>query len=314
MLTDPEIATDTPQTPTEQPVSDFVKGDAYRKLPRDARTWIIKSVLPVGGLLNLYGLPKEGKSFAALQLAAAVANPDVDEWLSLPVVSHGQVCYLQVDTPRSVWADRLDSCTAAGLDLSRVWFADTEQAPYPFNILNPEHANWLETQCMRVGLNSYGDLIIIDVIREVHDGDENDSGVMKQVVNRLVQVTRPAAICFVSHARKPNMAMPGKVRDDLTGDNRGSGYVAGRMDCIMKITPKRLTFKGRAIDKTSIPMHQGDAGLWVVDNLDTGHALKQVVEDKALKSLRAKARRLAELTGKTEEACRSLIRCELGVH
>jgi len=239
----------------------FQRGQDYLALPRDPQPWIIEKLLPLGGLTNLYGTPKAGKSFAALGIAHAVADPMCEEWLGFKVRKHGRVAYLQVDTPRSEWGRRLDQIVRNGYDLSDVYFADKIIAPYPFNILEPSHGDWLHKQIAAVDPM----LVIVDTLREVHGGDENDSTVMRNVIANLVKACgEHRAILLVSHSRK---GLAGATRNlgegddsnDLMNDNRGSGYVPGRMDSVVKLTPRTLTFKGRATDQGSLRVQQAHA-------------------------------------------------------
>jgi RecA-family ATPase len=288
----------------EQPrTSGFVTGSVYRTLPRAPETWVVEHVVPIGGLLNLYGAPKLGKSFAALQLAIAVAS-EQPEWLGFQVALWGPVCYLQLDTPRTLWADRIDQLEAGGIDVSRVHFADTEQAPYPFDILSEESFVWLKQQIFEIKPV----LVVIDTLRELHAGDENDSQQMKNVISALVAATRPSALCLVSHSRKDNMSLPEGQRESLMNDNRGSGYVAGRMDTIMRVSKKTLTYQGRTIEEKRLKIKRTNLGLWEIDNAELEHMIQSVVQDRSMTSLLQRAERLAELTGRTVGSCRGLLR------
>jgi hypothetical protein len=124
------------------------------------------------GLLNIFGHPKQGKSFLSLQFADAVSNPDVHSILGFPVKTHGPVLYLQLDTPRGLWTDRYEgSFRAAGVRLSGVLSADSLMVPYPYDIL-AEGGDWLRAAC------EYHKpvVVIVDTLREIHGGDENDAG------------------------------------------------------------------------------------------------------------------------------------------
>ena len=210
------------------PVSD------YLALPRNAVSWVVEDILPTGGLLNIYGKPKSHKSFLALQIAQAVADPNIKEVAGFPVHQHGKVAYLQVDTPRGLWADRLIRWFP---DMQQgVALADAEVVPYPFNILG-DGFKWLKDSvaaCQPL-------VVFIDTLREIHIGDENDSSHMQLVVNTLASACKPAAVVMLSHARK-NSAEGGFA---LMDENRGSGYVAGRMDAVVYLSKEKLTYQTR---------------------------------------------------------------------
>lgn len=242
-----------PQTEKPVPTTYFVPADAYLNLPRAPQPWVIDKLLPVGGLINLFGKPKCGKSFLALSLAKAIVNGEPD-WCGYPISLPGSVAYLQIDTPREEWADRLGRVTLSTTGAHRLWIADMYQVPeFPFNILNPQQTEltWLKQSI--ASINPV--LTVIDTLREVHSGDENDSTTMRNVVGSLVDACRPSAILLLSHARKDSM-LTATGDDDMMDQGRGSSYVAGRMDVVMKLTQKRLMFKGRAMGQTIESVYQ----------------------------------------------------------
>lgn len=308
-------------TPSQAVVAEgnhitVLNGDAYRALPRTPETWIVEHLLPTGGLFNLYGAPKGGKSWGALQLAVAIASGD-GEWLTFPVHTHGPVLYLQLDTPRSLWAARLDAIAALGMDLSNVYFSDIGTMPYPFDILTEQTTyntvGKITTFPCQAWLRAQVDaikpvVVIIDTLRELHKGDENDSGQMANVMSALVAATSPSAVCLISHSRKENLALPENERENLLQDNRGSNYIAGRMDGIMRVSNKRLLYQSRTIDKHLLKCKRIEPGLWMVDRADEEAHIRAVLGDKTLLSISDRAEVLSTRTGKSIEACRSLLR------
>lgn len=234
----------------------FVPSQDYLGLPKSPQKWVIEKLIPVGGLVNVFGKPKTGKSFLALGMAQAIVCGDAD-WEGYPIHTHGSVAYLQIDTPREEWSDRigrLDLTPATGHDL---YIADMWQVPqFPFDVLDPQQTGykWLKDQIASM----QPVLTIVDTLREVHGGDENDSTVMRNVIANIVAACRPGAIMLLSHARKDSI-LTANGDDDMMDQNRGSSYVAGRMDVLIKLTQKRMMFKGRA----------------------TGQIVENIVQDKA---------------------------------
>lgn len=257
----------------------FVNAESYLALPRDPQQWVIQHLIPVGGLTNIYGKPKAGKSFAALGMAHAV-SADEPEWLGFAVMKHGPVAYLQIDTPRGEWAFRILKMKEAGLDISNMFVADMSLAPFPFDILDTTKQEWLRQQMDTLKPV----LVIIDTIRELHGSDENDSTAMRNVVTSLVAACRPAAVVLLSHSRKDNM-FTAAGGDDLMSDARGSSYVAGRMDVVIKMTTNGkhasgMTYKGRSVGQGRVVVKQSeDTGLILLDGDDAQYwvTLKQTV-------------------------------------
>lgn len=181
--------------------------------------------------MNLYGKPKTGKSFASMGMGLAIANGE-KEWNGFSVETQGRVAFLQIDTPEGEMFDRLQNVKNAGYDVSNIYLADLTIAPYPFNILLPQHKAWLRQQMREIDPV----LVFIDTLREAHEGDENNSQDMKKVINALVDVCHPAAIGLISHSRKDNAQSSMQAESDIMDEGRGSGYLPGRMDTVFRFT------------------------------------------------------------------------------
>jgi hypothetical protein len=233
----------------------------------------------------LYGDPKVGKSYAALQLAEAISNGD--HWLGFGT-NAGKVVYLQFDTPRNVWQERV---------------SDLQKKSGAF--VTPFHYIRLRDALQAISPA----LVIFDTLRESHSSDENDSTQMQEAVSALVACCQPAALCLISHARKP-------VQDQdftLMGDNRGSSYVVGRMDAIVRFTKKSCRVAGRSIEEHSIDLERLDNGFWAESSEGDYHILS-VVLDPQFTSIKAAAESLSKRLNKPEEACRGVIRRYLTAH
>ena len=281
----------------------FVGVDDYLQLPRERETWLLKPLIPTSGAALLYGDPKVGKSYMGIQLALALSGQSPD-WLGFPVGQVGKVLYLQLDTPRSVWAVRFLEMIHRGklqYDSSRLLLADRESiAFYPFDILQPLHMKYLRDIIQIHNPTA----VIVDTLREAHSGDEDSSTVARNVIGNLVGATHPAALIVISHGRKPNPDMD----KDLLADHRGSSYITGRMDAIMRLTKSRLYYTGRSIEAGDIRVQRVDNGLWQPILDETGPIVARVLADTTVPSLRGKARVIATLIGKSEEASMSLLR------
>ena len=269
----------------------------YLALPRDPHTWLIQDLLPVGGTLLAYGEEKVGKSFAILQLSLAIGGTSPN-WLGFPISRQGRVVYIQLDTPRSLWMERLDKIGIS--DAADLYFADRESLEtWPFDILDPDHFRKLSVFLAQLAPVA----VIIDTLREVHSADEDKSTAMRNVIGALVAATQPAALILVAHSRKPNSDRG----FDVLHDNRGSGYVAGRMDGIVRFTKKALYYTGRAIEADSVKLERLPNGLWIPSRSDEDALRDNIMVDPTLTTLADQARALSALTGKEYEACRKII-------
>jgi RecA-family ATPase len=275
----------------------------YLTLKGEDESAIVTNLLPTSGALNIFGAPKAGKSYLSLQLAAAIGDPTCRDFLGFPINVHGEVLYIQIDTPRNLWIDRVFSLQKSGLSFESVYFTDRQDCPeVTFDVNHPHHYEWLQRECQARPYLA----IIIDTLRETFDGDENDSNQMKRVVARLVKATSPAALILVSHSRKMGKDQP----SGITQNQRGSSYVAGRMDALMEVETGKLTAKSRTLGETLISVKQhAESGLFL---LEEPHMLvaKQIVDDHPSLSGREQAKMLQDRLGgvKGIEACRSLLR------
>lgn len=284
----------------------FVGIDEYLRLPREKETWLLKPLLPVGGSALLYGPSKLGKSYLAVQMGLALSGQS-ESFLDFPVVQAGKVLYLQLDTPRSLWAKRFEDMIKFGglkYDSTRMALADRESIEYhPFDILQPSHMKYLHGAVKPHNPS----VVIIDTLRESHSGDEDSSTSSRNVIANLTDAVHPAALIIISHSRKENP----EAEKNLMDDHRGSSYIVGRMDAILRLTRKRLYYQGRSIEEGYVEIERLDNGLWAPQKDNSGEAIAKVLADPTLTSLRSKARALAPMLGKGEEATMSLLRRHL---
>jgi RecA-family ATPase len=278
----------------------IVSGEDYLKLPRAPETWLVENLLPTGGAMLLFGDPKVGKSYAALQLACCLTS-GVD-WLGFAVPRACKVVYVQLDTPRSLWAKRVEELAASGHPVEGVHFADRETLnTFPFDILNQEHFNRLTDALHELKPGA----IILDTIRESHSGDENDSTAMQEVVARLDAAVKPASLILISHARKSNP----EYGYDLMNDNRGSNYIVGRMDAICRFSKSSMRATSRTMEEHSQKLERQDDGTWLVAEDPFKSLAEMTVQNNPGASLRELARLLHEkCPAKSEDACRAFFR------
>lgn len=274
---------------------EFVRLNDYLKLDREPQPWIIHSLVPVGGLVNIFGKPKTGKSFIALDWAFAVAAGKAT-WFGYEIQKPGPVMYLQIDTPREEWARRNEQgAMMYAVDDMPLYIADMWLIPqYPMDILEQTKMNvrWLKEQVEKI----QPVLIVIDTLREVHSGDEDNSTVMRNVISEIVGACRPAAVVLVSHARKDQAGFGDVGGDDLMDQARGSSYVAGRMDVIVKVTQRRMQFKGRATGQVTENLVQDPENGWIkIERDDDGsdEIIEELYKDNPKSSVHQQAQRLA---------------------
>jgi RecA-family ATPase len=285
-------------------LAHIVTGEEYLALPRAPETWLIEGLLPVGGGLLIFGDPKVGKSYAALQLASCLVEGK--DWLGFPVPRATTAVYVQLDTPRSLWADRVQSLKQSGYPVEKIHYADRETLEtYPFDILDPEHFALLTQGLSFVKPG----VVIIDTLRECHSGDENDSTDMQSVIAHLDAAVKPAALILISHARKSNP----EFGYDLMNDNRGSNYVVGRMDAICRFSHKSMRCSSRTLEEHTTNLIRSDDGTWELAMDEFISAAEEMIASAEKgASVRDLARQLHErVPNRSEMACRAYLRRRL---
>lgn len=259
----------------------FTRGREYLALPRSRDSWLIDDILPTSGLLNIFGPPKAGKTYAAVDLALALSDPARDTFMEWPVRKHGAVWYLQIDTPRGLFMENyLERAVYLGHNINELYVADQQMVPYPYNILG-DGKPWLRKAYDETFVAFQEDptnpappiALIVDTLRDSHGADENDSGIMRNVVTSFVDAIQPPkgadasfqmpALILVSHQKK----LPADQPIDLMSGNRGSNYISGRMDAVMRIANGDIRVQSRAIEEKILNNYKRNPqGFWVCFN------------------------------------------------
>lgn len=274
----------------------------YLALPHEDIPWLIEGLVPIGGICNVFGPPKARKSFLCLDMARHISGPAeiFSEWLGFKVHKHGPILYVQLDTPRNLWMDRFHKLAAAKVDFPAhdFYVADIGQTPYPFDALK-HAAQWLAIEVARI----QPVLVVIDTIREAHRGDEDKSDHMQQVISSLMLACSPAAVMLVSHSKKVQLLNGVAPEASLNNDNRGSGYVAGRVDCIIQLRAREgdlhgvMAWHGRAIGHGTRKILVQDNQLWGVEPDTPETRMATAILEESFPSQRARARELAVRLG-----------------
>ncbi len=261
----------------------------------------------------LFGDPKVGKSYAALQLAACLATGR--DWLGFHIPQPRTVVYVQLDTPRPLWADRVEALATSGHPVRALYYADRETlGTFPFDILQPAHFRLLTEELRSITeidpstgeeLTKPTDVVIIDTLREAHSGDENDSTEMQQVIAYLDAAVKPAALILISHARKSNP----EIGYSLMNDNRGSNYIVGRMDGICRFSKESMRVSSRTLEEETVRLDRSDDGTWTLLNDPFTKAVEVARAENPLIPTRELARMLHDrFPSKSEAACRAALR------
>lgn len=225
----------------------------YISVPRPQLSWLVPSYVPFPGLVLLIGEPKAGKSFLGLQVALHVAQGR--SFLEQPV-SAASVLYLQFDTSETVWRQRLDQLRAGGVALpSNLFLLHPDDQPTRVNILS------LESQAViRSALEACNPkLVVVDVLRECHNADEQDSTAMKQVGDQLMTLFAGRTILLIHHTHKlyESYGTPSPINAA-----RGSSYTTGKADAIWLLHNNVLSIASRFHHDEKRAVRRKPNGLW----------------------------------------------------
>lgn len=221
--------------------------------------WIIEQLLPVGGALYFYGMPKTGKSLFALGMGAAVSDGH-SKFLDFPVHVHGKVLYLQIDMPPTLWYSYVEKSIQHGNHtLNDMYFIDRWELPdRALDVLSPKHQDFLQKEVAQ----TQPTLIIFDTLRAIHKADENDNTLMSNVYEAILKIAQGAAFILVHHAKKPGMY------EDIVSDARGATSVSGRVDVIAKLSGKKAS--ARKLEYTTRDREMHPDGLDLFQLPDSG--------------------------------------------
>ena len=228
--------------------------DEYVTLERPSLDWLVPDILPKPGLILLIGEPFAGKSFLAFQLALSLAQGGT---FLHRKCRPSRGLYLQFDPSELIWKDRIISIQKAGINLGGpVYMVHPDDNPRVMNVLIADCQQFVQ-QTLEL---SKPDFVIVDVLREIHSYDENDSTQMKQVGDVLMQLFHGYTLIILHHTRKIDNDKP----IDVINSSRGSSYLSGKADATWMIHQSKLYMVSRFASPAIHTMERLPCGLWRV--------------------------------------------------
>lgn len=212
--------------------------------------FLVEQFIPYPGRVLLVGPPKEGKSFLGLQLGLAVAKGE-------PFMGRksraSKVLYLQYDTPHKIWMKRAARVRSYGLTF------------HPnFMMLDPREPSYRKRVDIRTNLEDIEyfksilkthkpDLVIIDTLRKMFSGNENDSDVMQEVFNNLNEIFEQQSVVFIHHTHKLSPPPGQKIQSRIKPVDaiRGSSYISGEVDAVYLLLGNQLVSESRIDEATT---------------------------------------------------------------
>lgn len=205
--------------------SEYISKYSHRsasELTRQPQTvqYLIKGLIKRKGLHMLFGESGCGKSFMMLDMAVAIASPDIDTWNGKKV-HHGGVVYFCAEGADGLNARFTACCDKYGLDPDRVQL-DIVDEVFKLNGTDSEHD--LETTLQEIkALYSQPALVIIDTLNIFMDGDENSASDAGDFLSACRKIIAECG-CSVAVVHHTGLSEESKKR------SRGSSAFKAAMD------------------------------------------------------------------------------------
>lgn len=192
----------------------------------DAPIWLVEGLWTAAGVGFLGGLPKQGKTWLALEIAVAVASgrPCLGRYA---VPNPGPVLVHCVeDGPQAVRARVAGLCRARNLNFDRLPIGWLDASPLRLD--RPGDQLRLEATIAW----SKARLLVLDPLVRLHAGDENAVADISRLLSflRALQRAHGVAILIVHHVRKASSSEPGQAL-------RGSGDLHSWGDSNLYVLP-----------------------------------------------------------------------------
>jgi len=198
--------------------------------------YLIDTLVPAESRVVIIGPPKQGKSYLALQMAMAVAagTPFMGAH-----TTQGRVLYLQFDTPPPLWHERINDVLQCGIEIHpNLHFNRPAREHRRMNLMTEAR----QSEVRRLLDTFDPSMVILDVLRKVHNRRENESDDMKLVFDVLNDLFAGRALVIVHHTHKLNQD-PKAPRPDPSNASRGSSAVTGEVDAIWLLWRNLLTIE-----------------------------------------------------------------------
>ncbi|MFC1481833.1 AAA family ATPase [Candidatus Neomarinimicrobiota bacterium] len=209
------------QTPLTKIISGPVTLSGLLERNDDRPEDVITGLLPIESILQIYGVPKVGKSLLALNIAfhLAAGLP----WFNLDIPKPQKVLYIGIEGGLWSLRDRVKAISGGWAspqdDMIHFW------PVLAFDILSPAHYAMLESEVETIR----PDIIMLDPLIKLHTSEENDNGAMQRVMDALrsLVVAKSRSLIFVHHSSKGSKQNRGSAR--------GASSILGDVDCSIRL-------------------------------------------------------------------------------
>jgi len=246
----------------------YLTSKQYAALPRPPINYLIHKFIPRTGSVMVVGLPKEGKSFLALQIAMAIATGE--PFLGRPSLK-SKVLYLNFDNPFEIWNERLNDLEQNGIELpDNLIHPNPHEPGYRSTVdirKNPGDVLYLQEMVKDVDPA----LVIIDTLRDIYSGDENNSDIASELYKILLGIFPTQSVLYLHHTHKLSPPPGKKVEHRIAPVDaaRGANAMAGKMNAVYLLHGNNLRTDPRFDAKADYKCHMDPiTKLWVFTEVE----------------------------------------------
>jgi putative DNA primase/helicase len=188
---------------TSRPYAMFQDAVQFAAEAETTVDWLVEGVIPRAGNGIIGGHPKAAKSFSSLDLAMA-ASCGVP-WMGLRIPKPIKTAIVSREDEVGLTRRRIKKLIGGRreyLRLENQMLVNTRHHQADFKVTRDDHMDALIEQLGRFG----AELVVLDVFRSIHDGEENDNTEVAKVLAKVsrIQMELKCACALVHHIAKVN--------------------------------------------------------------------------------------------------------------
>lgn len=233
--------------------SQFLTGDQILAEKITNPLWLVKGLLPEGGVCVIGGEPKSTKTWLAMELGMALATGTkaLDEY-EVPTKKNVAV-FLAEDGKRSVQARLTALAGSREMEPSLASKSMHICCRGHLNILDKEEVKQLVLDCKQIP--DLG-LLILDPLRDLHLMEENDSTAMAKVTKalRILRDVLGCSVLFVHHAHKSTKDTSNRREGQQM---RGSSVIHGAIDAGIYLSGTETDMRTFWKNKVAVEIKEG---------------------------------------------------------
>jgi len=194
--------------------------------------WFVEGLIQAGANGSFISHPKSGKSFVVLDLALALASGQ--KWMDFYIPQRVRTALVSREDSAGLTQVRKNKImqfrNLTNVDLEGWLYINAKGLKPKIMLDYPEDVTALIADLKRY----QSEFLILDVMRVLHAGDENDNNDMQKVVDIMnrIQSDTGVSICLVHHESKDDKNHARR----LTERARGASAIAGWLEWVVGIT------------------------------------------------------------------------------